>query len=84
MIKKQEVKLVELANIFDEDPYREQQKQEIIRMEEERRELLRKEKEKQDKKDQVEEQQVLEEILRHTSDTEREQRKLTELEMLYK
>ena len=44
--KKTEV-IVKSANILEEDDYREQQKQEIIRMEEERRELLKQEQERQ-------------------------------------
>ena len=66
------------------DSYREQQKQEIISLEEERRELLRKEQEKEIKDpEQVDE--VFEDlIIPYLTEEEREQRKLSELEMLYR
>lgn len=93
-IKQQEI-IVSSANVLEEeDNYRELQKQEIIRMEEERRELLRKEQEKQkaieeqqkrEKKQQEKEAQALELLIKQSLDEkEREQRKLTELEMLYR
>ena len=81
------------ANSLEEDSYRAQQKQEIIRMEEERRELLRKEQEKQrvleqqeiEKEEQQKEDQELELLLQQSlAEAAREQRKLSELEMLYR
>jgi len=69
--KKKEV-VIEAKN--DLDDYREKQKQEIIRMEEERRKLLKKE---QEKIIEITPEEVID-------DKEREQKKLTELEMLYR
>ena len=72
--KKEEIKEVVIEAMNDLDDYREKQKQEIIQMEEERRELLKKEQEK------------LIEIVPDEvfDDKEREQKKLSELEMLYR
>ena len=102
--KKQEV-TIQSVNTLEEDTYREQQKQEIIRMEEERRELLRqeqlkqkeieeaKERERQQQEErrlrqieqQKKEEQALEFLLQQAKEEdEKEQRKLSELEMLYK
>ena len=77
-----------------EEDYRKNQKEEIIRMEEERRELLRQEQEKQQREEeerqerieqQKKEEQELEFLLQQTlAEEEREQRKLTELETLYR
>ena len=110
--KQQEIVVSSANTLEEEDSYRAQQKQEIIRMEEERRELLKQEQEKQrlleeqkkqeeERKRQIElaeeearrlqieeqqrEEQELEMLLQQTlAEKEREERKLSELEMLYK
>ncbi len=81
--RKQPKKPLDEKVVEEDRTYREQQKKEIIRMEQERRELLRREKQKQlvEKK---KEQQAKELRMKQESEEEKEQRKLTELEMLYR
>ena len=77
--KKHKEIVISSANALEEDDYREQQKQEIIRMEEERRELLRQEQEKQRIK---EEQRLLEEQRIAAEEKIREEQRIAEEQRL--